>query len=393
MNVNYLLTTLAISSCLLTSSCIRKGCTDPAADNYNSSAKKDDGSCKVNSVGAYNRVQMLANIADNYIVPAYSNYEIAVTNLKSKTALFNAAPSTILLQELRQEWKTTCIAWQTISFIDFGPALDISLLAQTNIYPVDTIRINGNIQSGSYNLQIPSNFDAKGLQALDFLLYGKGDNDQEIVDYYLNTNEAKNYLTALIDELKTNATTVAAEWNSTYKAAFKNNSANNAQGSAVSNLVNAISAHYETYIRKGKIGLPAGVFNGFSQQVMPKHVEGLYSKQSFEFAVAAMQALNKYIKGNHVTTNAAGQGLDDYINFVGAKDGNGNPLEQTIENQITAIVNALNSHSSPLSEEVVNNTTQVLATYQQMQKLVPLIKVDLTSALGVLVTYQDNDGD
>lgn len=374
-------------------SCKRKGCTDSTASNYDSKAKKDDGSCELKSIGAYDRAKMLSDIAENYIVPAYTNYEVATTNLKTKTSTFNTNPSLANLQELRQDWKTTVLKWQAISIIDFGPALDISLKAQSNIYPIDTAEVNSNITNGTYNLQTPSNFDAKGLQAIDYLLFGTGDNDQEIVDFFTNTIEAKNYLTAVTDELKTNATTVTTNWNSSYKDVFKNNSTDNSQGSAVSNLVNALSAHYETYIRKGKVGLPAGVFNGFSQQVMPNHVEGLYSGYSIDFAVAAMEALNRYIKGNHISTNATGQGLDDYINFVAAKDANGDALEITIETQISTIITALNGHSNSLSNEVTNNNTQVLATYQEMQKLVPLIKVDLTSALGVLVTYQDNDGD
>jgi len=313
--------------------------------------------------------------------------------LKSNVVSFNASPSISTLQNVREEWKNACINWQTVSFIDFGPALDISLKSQTNIFPTDTILINANISSGTYDLQVPSNFDAKGFQAIDYLLFGTGNNDQEIVDYFISTTEAKNYLTTVTNELKTNATTVLSNWTSTYKDIFKNNNADNSQGSAVSNLVNALSAHYETYVRKGKVGLPAGVFNGFSQQPMPGHVEGLYSGYSIDFSIAVMQAINKYIKGNHFSTNNAGQGLDDYINFVAAKDANGNALETTIDSQITTITTALSSHSNPLSDEVTNNSTQVLATYQEMQKLVPLIKVDLTSALGVLVTYQDNDGD
>ena len=374
-------------------SCKRKGCTDPNASNYDSKAKKDDGSCQLNSVGTYDRAEMLSNLAENYIIPAYTNYELAITNLKSNVVSFNASPSISTLQNVREEWKNACINWQTVSFIDFGPALDISLKSQTNIFPTDTILINANISSGTYDLQVPSNFDAKGFQAIDYLLFGTGNNDQEIVDYFISTTEAKNYLTTVTNELKTNATTVLSNWTSTYKDIFKNNNADNSQGSAVSNLVNALSAHYETYVRKGKVGLPAGVFNGFSQQPMPGHVEGLYSGYSIDFSIAVMQAINKYIKGNHFSTNNAGQGLDDYINFVAAKDANGNALETTIDSQITTITTALSSHSNPLSDEVTNNSTQVLATYQEMQKLVPLIKVDLTSALGVLVTYQDNDGD
>ena len=31
--------------------------------------------------------------------------------------------------------------------------------------------------------------------------------------------------------------------------------------------------------------------------------------------------------------------------------------------------------------------------YEKLHQLVPYLKVDMTSALGVLITYQDNDGD
>ncbi len=393
MSVKNLLIGIIVIASLTTVGCKRKGCTDSTASNYDNKAKKDDGSCDYNVVGNYDRATMLTNIAQNYIIPAYSNYELTLTNLKSKVNLFNTSPSTSTLQELRLSWKQACIDWQSVAFIDFGPAKDISLKAQTNIFPVDTVLINSNISTGTYDLQIPSNFDAKGLQAIDYLLFGTGANKQAVIDYFMNNVAAKDYLTAISDELKTNASTVLLNWNATYSEAFKNNNTNNSQGSAVSNLVNALSSHFETYVRKGKVGLPAGVFNGFSQQAMPGHVEGFYSGYSIEFVEATMQAMRKYIKGNGFSSNETGQGLDDYINFVSAKDANGNALETTIDTQITKIITALNSHSNPLSFEVVNNSTEVLATYQEMQKLVPLIKVDLTSALGVLVTYQDNDGD
>ena len=393
MNTKNIIIGIFLIMGLTIASCKRKGCTDAEASNFDSKAKKDDGSCTFNAVGSYDRVKMLNNIADNYIIPAYTNYEATLTDLKSKISTFNSTPSTSTLQDLRTAWKTSCLNWQSVAFINFGPARDISLKSQTNIYPVDTSLINSNISSGTYNLQIPSNFDAKGLQTIDYLIFGTGNNDQEIIDYFNNTIEARNYLTAVSDELKTNTTTVLNNWNSYYKETFKNNNIDNSQGSAVSDIVNALSAHYETYIRKGKVGLPAGVFNGFSQQPMPGHVEGLFSGYSLDFSVSAMEAIGKYINGNHFSTNAEGQGLDDYINFVTAKDASGNPLELTIENQINSVISVMKEHTNSLSDEVVNNNNQVLSTYQEMQKLVPLIKVDLTSALGVLVTYQDNDGD
>ena len=53
----------------------------------------------------------------------------------------------------------------------------------------------------------------------------------------------------------------------------------------------------------------------------------------------------------------------------------------------------LGSLNDPLSNEVTTNVSGVATTYQSMQFLVPTIKVDMCAALGVLVTYQDSDGD
>lgn len=57
-NLFFLLTVLVLS--FTSVGCKKKGCTDPTADNYNSKAKKDDGSCfkaadyREQYVGQYN---------------------------------------------------------------------------------------------------------------------------------------------------------------------------------------------------------------------------------------------------------------------------------------------------------------------------------------------------
>jgi len=41
----------------------------------------------------------------------------------------------------------------------------------------------------------------------------------------------------------------------------------------------------------------------------------------------------------------------------------------------------------------VNEQSQALEIFDEMQRVVVLLKVDMTSALGVQITYADNDGD
>ena len=354
--------------------------------------KEPDIDKNLPSVDDYDRVLMLSNYANAYIVPAYTEYKSQLNNLTSDVQNFTGSPSITTLQNLRIKWETALLVWQDVAFLELGPAAYIGLRSQTNLYPVDTTLIHTNISLGTYNLQAASNFDAKGLQAIDYLINGIALNDQAIVDYFNATPNAKLYLQDVASELLTNATYVQNEWSVSFAQSFVSNSASNAQGSSVSDLLNAIVQHYETYVRKGKIGLPAGVFNGFSQLPMPEHVEAYYYGQSLPFVYRSLNALQKILKGEAYETTTNGEGLDDYLNFVQAQTA-GQPLELVIDNQINTIKTQLDAINDPLSNEVVSNNAGVQNVYQPMQQLVPQLKIEVTDALGVMITYQDTDGD
>lgn len=344
------------------------------------------------SAAEFDRIPLLKNYSDEYIKPAYSAYYNEVNSLKSEVSSFNTGLTTVALQSLRSKWENTLLIWQDVAFLEFGPAANISLRAQSNVYPVDTATVNSNISLGIYNLQVASNFDAKGFQALDYLINGVGANDGDIVSYYtLNTN-ARTYLQDVVNDLEANASTVNSNWQGSYATTFVANSASNAQGSAVSDIINALTQHYEAYLRKGKIGLPAGVFNGFSQAPMPFHVEAYYSNQSLPYVYRSLTSLKNFVKGNGYVSMSNGVGLDDYMSFVNAQN-NGQALHTVIDNQFNAIKIELDNINDPLSNEVSANTSGVNAVYQKMQQMVGYIKVDMTNALDVLITYQDTDGD
>ena len=150
--------------------------------------------------------------------------------------------------------------------------------------------------------------------------------------------------------------------------------------------------HYEFYVRRGKVGLPLGVFNGFSQLELPELVECYYSGKSTQNLVRSINSLRKYVTGSSYLNNDNGLGLDDYMDFVNAEQST-QQLSTVIDNQFLTILDEVNNINGPLSEEIINNKSQITQTYQELQQLVPYIKVDMTSALGVLITYQDNDGD
>jgi predicted lipoprotein len=72
---------------------------------------------------------------------------------------------------------------------------------------------------------------------------------------------------------------------------------------------------------------------------------------------------------------------------------NGGTLNQAIKDQFTLAKNKLALIPDPLSTQMTSNAPAVDAAYMELVKLLVLLKTDMTSALGVVITYQDGDGD
>jgi hypothetical protein len=64
-----------------------------------------------------------------------------------------------------------------------------------------------------------------------------------------------------------------------------------------------------------------------------------------------------------------------------------------IKNQFATATTKLQALTDPLSDNIKNNNTAVTAAYTELQKLTVLLKTDMPSSMGILITYGDNDGD
>ena len=395
MNTRFLKFLYIFSALLIIESCKKSGCTDPNALNYDIDAQKDDNGCLYED---YDKLSLLTNLADNYIIPSLDAYKSKIITLNIHVDSFIVNPNISNLTLLRTNWEEALLNWQDIGFLDFGPSEYILLRKQTNTFPIDTTELNNFITLVDWNLDYASSYDSKGLQALDYLLFKPGHTELQLITYFQNNTNAKNYLKAVAEDLNQNINFVTNQWVS-YREDFINdfevtqsNFSTNSQGSSISNIINALCLHYEFYVRRGKVGLPLGVFNGFSQLELPELVECYYSGKSTQNLVRSINSLRKYVTGSSYLNNDNGLGLDDYMDFVNAEQST-QQLSTVIDNQFLTILGEVNNINGPLSEEIINNKSQITQTYQELQQLVPYIKVDMTSALGVLITYQDNDGD
>lgn len=345
--------------------------------------KKDDDILKAD----FNKNILLDNMATNVIVPSYDSLLLVASNLNQQVQALTQPVNASQLAEIQATFKVSYEKWQACSFFDFGPAENIALKSSLNTYPCDTVIIQSNIVSGTYNLGTASNLAAIGFPALDYLLFKQ--NISNLVDYYNDNTYGANrvqYLKDVSALAKQQIETTANQWNGAYLNTFLEANGTDV-GSSIGLMVNAFNMDYETFIRDGKVGIPLGVRSlGIP---IPEKAEAIYSKHSLTLLKKSITSLQDYINGNGLTT---GIGFDDYLDHLEAKHGS-QLLSVKINQQFDAVHTKLDVLQTSIDQEVLTNQSKVQELYDEMQKLVVLLKLDLTSALSILITYQDNDGD
>ena len=342
------------------------------------------------------RKAMLTNIADNIIVPAYANFKTKMDAMTTKSDAFAAKPDKASLADFRQAWVDAYTEWQKVELFDVGPAEQYTLRNFFNIYPANTTGIEEYIAAGSGSFDVPLSYPKQGFPALDYLINGLGSTDDAIVARYTTATDAAKriaYLKRLTTQMNSVFSTVYTQWTTGgYRDTFINCTALNA-GCSTGKLVNGYVLNYERYIRSGKIGIPSGAMTNGT--VSPDKVEAYYKKDlALTLAKTAHQASVDFFNGKSVKTGQEGPGLKSYLNSLGAKDSQtGKSLVDIVNAQFDLVNQKLSVLKANLSDEVKTNNTAVTQVYTEMQKAVRMLKVDMTSAMSITITYTDNDGD
>ena len=341
------------------------------------------------------RKALLANISDNIIVPAYADFKVQLDDMLAKSAAFTATPNTANLIAFRASWRAAYINWQKVEMFDFGPGQTYAIRAHFNIYPTNASTIENNIASGNANLEVPASYAAQGFPAIDYLINGIGVNDTEIVAAYTTAADATkkiNYLKRVTNQMSSVFTQVYTAWKGDFATTFKSKTAIDA-GSSTSTLINGYILNFERYIRAGKIGIPAGSMTPGNK--FPEKVEALYTKDlALTLAKTAQTSTYNFFLGKSYQNQTTGYSIKNYLDALNVKDASsGKLLSEIIAQQFDVIDVKLNALQNNLYGEVNNDNSKMIDTYNEMQKLVRLLKVDMTSAMSITITYTDNDGD
>ena len=361
-------------------------------NNTSSTTSSSTTSSSTTTVPAeFDRGAMLTFWADKIIIPSLESFNESLFQLLEATNSFIDNPDQEKLSQLREKWLTAYKSWQFVEMFDIGKAEEIYFKNRLNLYPVNKDRVDSNIDSGSYDLDKAENFTSQGFAAIDYLLFGIGENDDSIVSKYLVSDSSHSkYLKDVVSKAVELTNIVKVDWEEGYRNTFVELTDNTAT-SSINKLTNDFIFYYEKGFRANKIGIPAGVFSG---SPLPDRVEAYYGRvYSRALAIEAANAVDNFFNGRSYSDNEdVGLSLKSYLDFVEGESVS-SKLSDEIDAQIAASIESIGSLKENFVDQVNENNIEMLKTYDVIQAGVVMLKVDMLQKLNISVDYVDADGD
>ena len=336
---------------------------------------------------AFDRQAMLVNLTDNIILPSFYDLEGKLRELKNNLDSFSEELDLISLTHLRESFIDAYTSWQHVEMFNIGKAEEIYYPQKMNIYPSNVSRIHLNMTKVDLDLDAGQNeYSAQGFPALDYMLFGLGDNDNEILLTYSNqNNNSLPYLKILVDKMISNTSIVIEDWKIN-RTEFVNSFGNNSS-SSLNMLVNDYVYYYEKGLRTNKFGIPAGRW----ALKRPQNVEAFYAKNlSKTLAIEALEACDNFFIGkSKISNNIEGHSFKSYLDYLEGQ----NLLSNSILDAYRVAKTTMMSLEDNFSVIVENDNLKLLEVFQELQEGVVLLKTDMISVMDISVDYMDADGD
>lgn len=332
----------------------------------------------------FDRSELLTHIADDSIEPNLTILANAANTLLSDWLTFQNEPTEAGLASLRSDWFDLYVQWQRSRMYNFGPggAEDqrLSLDAELGTFPVDVESIENNINNETSLAE--SAADERGILALDYLFFGSNSTPEDFTD-----SRRAAYVTLVINRIAERTAQFNLDYTSGYREEFIRNDGTDA-GSSVSQLYNAFVQSFEA-LKNFKLALPLGKRPG-QQETEPERVEAFYAQRSLEGIRAHWAALTDLYYGRGVS-GVNGPSFSDYLATV---EGGSELLILTTEQieKIDAVLATIPT-DVPFSQLVAAEDERVVSLFNEMQRHTRFWKSDLSSLLGISITFASGDGD
>ena len=319
----------------------------------------------------FSRQAFLTAYAEQFLIPDFANAATKVSALNLEIGLQSNAENLDMAKSL---WQEAYMAYLKVSLFNFGPAaeevLTKSLVEEVATFPINTAAINVKLDSGDFGF---TDFkrDTRGFLALEYLLYNE--------EVQSNSNWLA-YIKEASSDVAQRISNVSESWGS-FQSDFVSNDGT-AAGSSTSVMYNEFLKSFEG-LKNFKLGLPLGLRPG-QMQALPMNVEAPFSKQNLLFLNQHFQTLKAF------WTGPSGRGFKDYLMTVEG----GPALVNSTELQLNEVEVAFgNVSESDFETGVLDGNEDLINLHTELQKLTRFFKSEMSSLLGIAITFSSGDGD
>ena len=335
------------------------------------------------------RRELLGTWSTELIVPLYRDFETKSESLGSALDTLCADPTESTRASARQAWSTARQTWEEAEVFAFGPysrpefrigpkidswparVPDIEQLVASDT-PVDPVSV---ASLGIWH---------KGLPVIEYFLYAEG----ELEPAQLSEPRRCEYLTSLGTELVSRASELYDAWApeggnfaGQLSGAGRTSTAFRSLKDAFSEVVNRMGFTIEN-VRKDKLGRPLGDASGGTPA--PDNVESRFSGRSITDIQDNLDGIELLYFGD---ADVDLPGLRRYVQERGKN------FDAEMQAALDGARSALDAIGAPLSEAVQVSPAAVRDASDRLGELQRLIQVDLIGALGLSLSFNDNDGD
>lgn len=339
---------------------------------------EDDG-----SDNSFNVPSLISSQIEEQILPSVNDFVKASSELNTAITRYSNETTESNLLEARNEWKNTVAAYEKVYTFNIGEVRENFLHLIIYPWPISTEAVeNVMINNSEINQQVIDELSprAKTFAALEYLLF-KGDlaatNNE-----FLASSERLTYLKFTADYITSLSLRIHNVWSpegTNYASRLISNRETGIDGSFnlfFNGIYNAIDTGKVT-----KIGKPAGLEN--SSVTNAELTQAHFSNNSLSLLKSSIKSIeNAYF-------NADGIGIDDYVLSLTKTD----DLNNVVEQKIAAVYNAIDAISTNLVIAIENEPQLVSTLHSKLNDLRIVFGVDMRSALSIVITSTDNDGD
>jgi putative iron-regulated protein len=311
--------------------------------------------------------EILTSFSTNITQATYNDLADKANQFYVSVQTFSTTSTDVSLTECKQLWKDTRSAWEQSEAFLFGPVESGNYDPRIDTWPVnytdlDSILASSVVFSDNY---INGLEDAlRGFHPIEYLLFGH--NGNKTASQF--TNREKEYLIALVNDVKNITTVLSQSWNTSvtgnyavqFTTAGQTGSLYATKRGAFEEVVNAMIAICDE-VANGKIEEPFAAQN-------PALEESPFSFNSTTDFINNIKSVQNVYLGKYI---ADGKGLEDFVRA------NNLSLDSTIKNKINSAIAALNNITLPFGQAIISQPVQVTNAQTAINSLKETLENDL----------------